>query len=75
MKLFKSKFTKWIPLGNHEYAGVDYITFVRKNIKTGMMEFKTKRVNTNNPFDTSVHSVLNKSLINVSEAWNKITEM
>lgn len=71
---FKSKKTKWLPLGRYVHAGADYITFFRKNLKTGMMEFKTKRVNINNRFDTSCYPILPVDLIDTKEAWVIMTK-
>lgn len=52
---------------------VQYIVFVRGNKKTGLLSFKTKRVNP--LFLGYVHPVLPTGLINVSEQWNKIIEL
>ena len=43
LKLFKKRWTKWIPFGVYHYAHDSFIVFVRKNQETGMMQFKTKR--------------------------------
>jgi len=43
--MFKRKYTKWIPLAIHTWASTtDYIVFARRNLKNGMIQFKTKRV-------------------------------
>ena len=73
--MFKSRFTKWIPLGNYQYGGTDYITFVRKNLKTGMMFFKTKQVNTNWSIDTNTNNILPSKLINVEMQWDLIVTL
>lgn len=70
MTIFKKRFTKWIPLGAYSWANnTDYIVFVRKNIHTGMMQFKTKRVHAwwanKNPFFPK--------LIDTQKAWDEIT--
>jgi hypothetical protein len=43
-KIIKPEYTKWIPLGTYRYGYTDYITMVRKNIKTGMLYFKTIKI-------------------------------
>lgn len=68
-----SKKTKWIPLGNFSFGGKDYITFTRKNLKSGMLYFKTKRVNTWFGFFPLVNSVIPRNLIDVKSAWEQIT--
>jgi hypothetical protein len=40
--LFEKK-TEWIPLVAYNSSGTDYIVFVRKGVKSGMLFFKTKR--------------------------------
>jgi len=43
--MFKKRYTKWTPLLVYNWAGgTGLMTFVRLNIKTGMMYFKTKRI-------------------------------
>lgn len=76
MKIFKtkSKWTKWIPLGNFSYAGTDYITFVKKNKVTGMLKFKTKKVNGFFGSMGGVHPILPAKLIDTKKAWDEITE-
>lgn len=74
LNLFKSNYTKWIPLGSFSFQSKDYITYVKKNLKTGMMKFKTKRVNTF-LFDSGcVDNVFTHNSINVQEAWEEITK-
>ena len=47
MKLFKNKYTKWIAFGNYTWAGdTCYMVFARKNLRTGMLSFKTKMIHT-----------------------------
>jgi len=70
--MFKKKYTKWVPFGNYRWGGDnDYIVFARKNLKNGMIDFKTKRVqgflSNRNPF-------LPHDLINVKVAWKELTE-
>jgi hypothetical protein len=37
--------TKWIPLCSYVSGYDNYIVLARKNLKTGMIYFKTKRIN------------------------------
>ncbi len=39
-----AKYTKWKALGSWGFGGVQYLAFVRKNKKNGLMQFKTKRM-------------------------------
>lgn len=74
MIIFKKRYTKWVPLGNFDYGGYDYITFARRHLKSGMLYFKTKRVNGRADIN-HVNSVLPFSLINTQDAWDKITAL
>jgi hypothetical protein len=67
--MFWDKKTKWIPFGNYIYAGNDYIVFVRKNLKTGMLYFKTKRVQ----LRFSTRELMPFKLIDVEKQWQIIT--
>ena len=73
-KLLKKRWTKWLPLGNFNYAGVDFIVFVKANRKTGMMRFKTVRVNSRNRFSNNVHQILPADLISVRKQWEAIKD-
>jgi hypothetical protein len=43
MSLFR-KTTCWVPLATYNTGGSDYIVFARRNLKTGMIYFKTKNI-------------------------------
>ena len=44
--IFNSKhLTKWIPLGEYDFGGSQYVVFVRGNTRTGELFFKSKWVN------------------------------
>lgn len=75
MKIFKikSRWTKWIPLGNFSYAGTDYITFAKKNKANGMLKFKTKKVNGFFGSMGHVHSILPVNLIDTKKAWGQLS--
>ena len=67
--MFKNRFTKWIPFGNYTWAGSNcYIVFARKNVKTGMMQFKTKLIHSwwrnKSPFVPN--------LIDVKKSWDEL---
>lgn len=65
-------FTKWIPLGAYTWAGnIDYIVFVRKNTRTGMMQFKTKRVQAWWANKASFFP----GIIDTQKAWDEITSV
>lgn len=44
--MFKRKYTKWIPLYIFIHSFEEYIILAKRNVKTGDIVFKTKRVNT-----------------------------
>ena len=66
------KYTKWIPLGTYSYGYTDYIVFVRKNLRNGMMQFKTKTAAGN--FTMYKHIFIPVDLIDTEAAWKTITE-
>lgn len=68
----KKKYTKWIPLGNFSHDSCDYMTFVRKNLITGMLGFKTKKVNGWLTDFSCVSRVLPNNLIDTKKAWGEI---
>jgi hypothetical protein len=65
--LFEKK-TKWIPLVSYNTSGTDYIVFVRKGLKSGMIYFKTKRIT---PFATCSYN-FNITLFDVDEQFDKV---
>lgn len=72
--LFKSKYTKWAPLGQFNFSGnKQYVVFARKNTKNGLIQFKTIQCN---PLGRSgcVNPILQPGLIDTKEAWEKLTE-
>lgn len=74
MKIFKSNWTKWIPLGTFVWDNPQYLVFVRGNKKTGILQFKTKRVNKLGLSDC-VRPVLPPSLIDPTTQWNEIQRL
>lgn len=72
--MFKKRFTQWIPLGNFTHGSYGYVTFVRKNIKTGMLYFKTKRTNGWYGVMRCTNPFMPHNLIDVKSAWEKIVK-
>lgn len=72
MTIFKSNYTKWIPLGNYSYNNKDYLVFCRKNIKNGLIYFKTQSVH---GWRISANRLLTNDLINTKEQWDKIINL
>jgi len=60
--------TKWIPLLSYEYNGSIYITLCRRNYRTGMLHFETRKVNRN-----STHCY-QKPLLNIDDQFKLIME-
>lgn len=68
--MFKRKLTNWIVLGNYCFCDADYIVFVRKNIKNGMLYFKVKKVQGNH----SSHPILGYKFIDVNIQWELLNK-
>jgi hypothetical protein len=66
------KYTQWTALGCFSHGGVDFIVLIRKNNRTGMLFFKTKRVN-KTFFSMSSECVLPAGMINTQEVWDELT--
>lgn len=73
MKLFNRYKTKWILLGNYQFGYVDYVVFVRGDKKTGLMDFKVKKVH-KWTFGSN-ENILNRGLVDVKKQWEIITDM
>lgn len=71
--MFKRRKSKWVALGKFTFGNKEYVTFVRKNLKNGMLDFKTKRVN--NPLFSMgcVNPFLPANLIDTKKVWDEIT--
>jgi hypothetical protein len=71
--MFRKNYTKWIPLGSYTFnGGVDTLVLVRKNIKTGMLQFKQKKINAFSSTSSLVCSIFPKDLIDVKKQWEII---
>lgn len=70
LKLSQPRWSPWIPLGNYHYVS-DYMVLVSKNLKTGMLKFKTLKVQSGD----HGRSILPHDLIDVREQWDKITNL
>ena len=70
--LFHKK-TKWIPLGIFTCSQDEYIVYVRASKKNGMMQFKTKKVNSQTwGFNGRM---LPSDLINIKDQWELINKI
>ena len=65
--LFEKK-TKWQVLITYNQDGTDYVIFVRKGLKSGMLYFKTKRVTPK--FVCSYN--LNSTLFDIKKGFNDV---
>jgi hypothetical protein len=68
--MFNRSKTKWIPLGNYAFDAADYIVFARADRKTGLMDFKVRRVQAWRFMSTN--RILPNMLIDTKEAWDKL---
>jgi hypothetical protein len=67
--MFRKNLTKWYVLATYNQSGNDYVVFFRKNLKTGMMYFKTKSAS--NRFHCA-YNMEGKSFVPIEETFNKI---
>ena len=67
------KYTKWIPLGNFNWDGTDYIVFVRGNKKNGLLSFRNRPVN--HRMGGCTNSIIPNTLLDVKLQWDKILLM
>jgi hypothetical protein len=65
--LFEKK-TKWQPLVTYNTSGTDYIVFVRKGLKSGMIYFKTKR---NTPLGVCSYN-FNATLFDIKKQFDNV---
>lgn len=67
MALFEKK-TKYIPLVAYNSDATDYIVFVRKGLKSGLLYFKTKR---NTPLGVCSYN-FDKSMFDIKKQFEEI---
>ena len=70
--MFKKKYTAWMPFGNYNWVGSDYIIYTRKHLKNGICQFKTVRVHKLNGTGYA-RQVCPNGMINTAEAWARIS--
>lgn len=71
MRIFKRRFTNWIPLGSYLYSGRDHVVFVRRKISNGMLSFKTKKMGSWNSYS---HGYFSHNIIDTARAWKAIND-
>jgi len=71
--MFNRNKTKWIQLGNYSFASSDYVVFARGDLKTGLIDFKVRKVQ-KWTFGMS-HTILPPDLIDVRKQWEEITRL
>lgn len=67
--MFRKNLTKWHVLATYNQSGNDYVVFFRKNLKTGMMYFKTKSAS------NRLHCAYNmagKSFVSIEETFKMV---
>lgn len=63
------KYGKWLPIGTYTHGHHQYVAFARKNLTTGMIQFKSKLANKSlNKADYLPHD-----LIDTKQAWKEVT--
>jgi hypothetical protein len=67
--MFWNKKTKWIVLGTYSHVSEDYVVFVRGSLKTGLLDFKTKKVHRNTVF---TNRILPTNIVDTKTQWDKI---
>jgi len=71
---FKRKLTKWIPLGKFCHGVTEHVTFARKNLKTGMIYFKTKQVNGWFGAGICTTPFMPHDIIDTQKAWDELND-
>lgn len=74
MKVFKfffPKCTKWIVLECYNQNGKDFVCLVKKNLDTGMLYFKVKRITP----DFNLSYMFNHLTINIQKQFQTILDM
>jgi len=70
LSIFQKK-TKWRILATYNSDGNDYIVFVRKNIKTGMLYFKSINIS---PLSRTSYLFIVNNLFDIKDAFDKIVK-
>lgn len=70
--MFIKNYTKWKPLGTMDYQGKEYVTMIRKNKKSGMLQFKTIRINGFLGDMGCVYGFIPRTLIDTQKTWNEV---
>ena len=70
--MFKKRYTKWVALGSFSFTNYDYVTFIRKNLKNGLLQFKTKKVNGWFGVLGCTSNFMPTSLINTQKVWDDV---
>ena len=68
--MFKKKYSKWIALGKWNWDGKEYVVMARRNLKNGMLKFKSVRVNSH--FWGYSYPVLPNDIIDTKKAWDEL---
>lgn len=66
--MFKKRFTNWIPMQVYDYSGNKYLLLGRRKLKTGMVYFKNKKLNT--PFN--LNHTMPVNIFDVSAEFKKL---
>lgn len=54
------------------HGSQQFVTLARKNLKTGMIYFKSKRANPRRFFDSDVNPYMPPHIINTQKAWDEL---
>jgi len=69
-----SQWNKWEPLSYYTYSDAEYIVMARRNRKSGLIKFKSIRVNGNNSLVNESKISLPRTLIDSKKQWYTICE-
>lgn len=70
--MFFNKKTKWIVLGSYSHTSDDYVVFVRGSLKTGLLDFKVKKIHRMTSF---TNRILPNNLIDTKLQWDTIINL
>ena len=72
MELFKSNYTKWVPVTYYYHSFSMFLLMARKNKKTGFIRFKSSPLNKD--LNTQMRSEELLNMYDASEQLSKLTQ-
>ncbi len=73
LQYFKKNRTRWYPFAKSSIGYCDHITFIKKDLDSGMLYFKTKKAN--KKFDTTINNILPNGMIDTLAVWKMVDDL